>query len=166
MLINHKKLSPKESIYNLKFISLDGNEINMSDYKGKKILLVNVASRCGFTYQYAKLQELYSVNKDRLVIIGFPCNQFLFQESGSNEDVKNFCSINYNVEFPMSEKIRVKGRNQHPIYSWLTDASKNGFTNSKVKWNFFKYIINEEGILEGIFPSKVEPDNKEFLALI
>ena len=148
---------PAESIYNLKIKSLDGSAINLNDFKGKKILFVNVASKCGFTPQYADLQKLHEKYKKNLVIIGVPCNQFMNQEPGSNEEIASFCQKNYGVTFLISEKVDVKGKNQHPLYSWLTTKYKNGVLDSSVKWNFQKYLIDENGRLLEMFASNVNP---------
>ena len=134
-----------KSIHNYSFVSLQGDSINLSEYKGKKILFVNVASKCGFTPQYKGLQELHEKYQDKLVIIGFPCNQFAEQEKGSSEEIQTFCQKNYGVEFIISEKIEVKGSNQHPIYKWLTSKELNGKNSTSVKWNFQKYLIDEDG---------------------
>ena len=135
----------KTTIYDIKINSLNGKPLQLSNFKDKYILLVNVASKCGFTPQYKALQELSDTYKDKLVVIGVPCNQFGKQEPGSAEDIESFCEINYGVTFPISEKIDVKGSNQHPLYTWLTQKQLNGKSNSKVKWNFQKYLIDPQG---------------------
>lgn len=156
-----------KSLHHLSFFTLNsGDEVPLSVFKGKKMLLVNVASRCGFTYQYKELQELYEKNKESLVIIGFPCNQFFFQETGSDEKIANFCSVKYGVTFPMSTKVKVKGRNQDPVYEWLTSKGKNGVGDFKVSWNFNKFLINEEGELVAHFGSEVKPMSAELTKLI
>lgn len=148
----------KTSIHHLSFSSLSTkDEVSLSKFKGRKILIVNVASKCGFTSQYADLESLYKKNKEELVIIGFPCNQFLFQETGSDDKIASFCSVNYGVTFPMSTKIKVKGRNKNEIYEWLTSKSKNGVDDFKVSWNFNKFLLNEEGELLAYFGSEVKP---------
>ncbi len=149
-------VNPVENIYNLAFISLEGDSISLNEFKGNPMLLVNTASACGFTPQYEHLQELHS-KYPNLTIIGFPCNQFGAQESGSDEEIKSFCQRNYGVSFLMSEKIDVKGENQHPIYTWLTQKEKNGKLNSTVKWNFQKYLIDKEGRLIDVFYSTTNP---------
>jgi glutathione peroxidase len=133
------------SIYDISINSLNGDPINLADYKGKKILIVNTASECGFTKQYADLQKLHETYKDKLVIIGVPCNQFGGQEPGDALEIISFCQVNYGVTFLMTEKIDVKGENQHPLYKWLTEKELNGVKNSSVKWNFQKYLIDEQG---------------------
>lgn len=157
---------PVVSVYDIKIKGLDGNEIDLSEFKGKKILIVNVASRCGYTPQYKELQELYDEYAENLVIIGVPCNQFGGQEPGNSEEIAAFCSTTYNVTFPLTEKVKVKGKDQHALYAWLTQKSKNGSTDSSVKWNFQKYLLDEEGRLIGVFSSNVKPfDSKIITAL-
>ena len=146
-----------ESIYDIKINSLDDEPINLSDYKNKLILIVNVASECGFTGQYEGLQELYNTYQDKLMIIGVPCNQFGSQEPGTALQIQSFCKKNYGVTFLMTEKIDVKGDNQHPLYKWLTDKQLNSKSSSSVKWNFQKYLINEDGELIDYFYSVTKP---------
>lgn len=146
------------SIYDFKIQALDSDEvIDFKAFEGKKILIVNVASKCGYTSQYADLEKLYKTYQDQLVIVGFPCNQFLNQESGSEEEIATFCSTNYGVTFPMTTKIDVKGKDQNEIYNWLTSKELNGKDDYKVKWNFNKFLIDENGQLIDYFPSKVKP---------
>lgn len=154
------------SIYEYKVESLDGGIIDFSAFKGKKILIVNTASKCGYTYQYEGLEALYKKYKGKLVIVGFPSNNFGFQEPGSNEEIAEFCQKNYGVTFPMAAKIDVKGKEMAPIYHWLTKKEYNNYDNSSVKWNFQKYLINEEGKLIGIYSSKVKPDDAELIKAI
>lgn len=155
-----------QSIYDYKVTALDGSTIDFADYKGKKILIVNTASKCGYTPQYEGLQALFEKYQDRLVIVGFPSNNFGFQEPGTNEDIATFCKANYGVTFPMAEKISVKGGKMAPIYHWLTKKEYNGYDSSSVKWNFQKYLINEQGNLIGIYSSKVKPDSEELVSAI
>jgi glutathione peroxidase len=151
-----------KSFYDLTIKSLDGKtEISMSQFKGKKVLCVNVASKCGYTPQYEGLEKLYENNKEKLVIIGFPCNQFLYQESGSPEEIATFCKKNYGVTFPLTEKIDVKGKDQHTVYQWLTNKETNGVKDVEVKWNFGKFLIDENGKFVEYFPSKTEPLSEE-----
>ena len=157
---------PAESLYNLKIKSLDGYAIDLNDFKGKKILFVNVASKCGFTPQYADLQKLHEKYKKSLVIIGVPCNQFMNQEPGSNEEIASFCQKNYGVTFLITEKVDVKGKNQHPLYSWLTSKSKNGVLDSSVKWNFQKYLIDENGQFVEMFASNLNPMDSKLTSKI
>ncbi len=152
-----KKSTPKFSIYDIKINSLQGKPINLSEFKGKHILFVNVASKCGFTPQYKELQKLNCTYRESLVIIGIPSNQFGKQEPGSAFEIQEFCEVNYGVNFLISEKIDVKGGNQHPLYKWLTDKSINGYKSSVVKWNFQKYLINTEGKLVDYFYSTTKP---------
>lgn len=126
--------------------TIDGKDLSLSTFKGKKVLVVNVASKCGFTPQYAQLQELYDKYRDKnFVIIGFPANNFLHQEPGTDEEIQQFCSLNYGVTFPMMAKISVKGNDIAPLYKWLTQKSENGKQNASIKWNFQKFLIDENG---------------------
>lgn len=155
------------SIHNLKIQALDSEEfIDFSQYEGKKILIVNVASKCGFTYQYEGLEELYKTYQEDLVVIGIPCNQFLKQEPGSESDIVQFCSINYGVTFPMATKVDVKGKGQHEVYKWLTDKDLNGKDDYKVAWNFNKFLLDENGALMAHFGSKVKPMDDKITSLI
>lgn len=153
-----------KSIHELCAISIDGEKVCLSQYKGKKIMIVNTASKCGYTPQYEDLEKLYQQFKDdNFVIIGFPANDFMGQEPGSNEEIAEFCKKNYGVTFPMMEKITVKGKEMHPIYQFLTEESKNGVMDSKVKWNFQKYLINEKGQLEKVYYSGTKPLDEEIV---
>jgi glutathione peroxidase len=154
------------SIYDFKVEALDGSIIDFSKFKGKKILIVNTASKCGYTPQYEGLEKLYEQYKDKLVIVGFPSNNFLFQEPGSNANIAEFCKKNYGVTFLMAAKIDVKGRSTHPIYAWLTQKQYNKFDNSVVKWNFQKYLIDEKGNLGSMFAPSVEPMSPEIVNAI
>ncbi|MFY0631438.1 MAG: glutathione peroxidase [Flavobacteriaceae bacterium] len=145
------------SLHHLKIDSLQGQPIDFSEYKGKKILFVNVASKCGFTPQYKGLQKLYDEYQDKLIVIGVPCNQFGKQEPGNSNEIQEFCEVNYGVSFLITEKIEVKGTNQHPLYSWLTKKSENGKKSSSVKWNFQKYLIDEHGELIDYYYSLTKP---------
>ena len=149
------------SIYDFTINSLEGKEIDFSVFKGKKILVVNTASKCGFTPQYKELETLYQQYKGALVIIGFPANNFLFQEPKGNTEIAEFCQRNYGVSFLMSEKVSVKGKDIAPIYYWLTHKKYNGFKDSKVKWNFQKYLLDEQGKLIAIFNPKTSPLSDE-----
>jgi len=133
------------------------SKVCFKDFEGKKMLLVNVASECGYTKQYADLEKLYTQYKDKLVIIGFPCNQFGGQEPGTEEEIEQFCSSKFSVTFPLTTKIDVKDGNQHPIYKWLTAKSENGVGDYKVTWNFNKFLLDENGQLIGYFSSKINP---------
>lgn len=148
-----------KGFYDFTVKTLNGTDYSLSQLKGKKVLVVNTASKCGLTPQYEDLQKLYEKYGDeKFVIVGFPANDFLKQEPGTNEEIKQFCSINYGVTFPMMSKISVKGDEIHPLYKWLTSKKLNGFEDSKVKWNFQKYMIDENGNLVGV----VDPKDKPF----
>lgn len=150
------------SFYDFKVKGLDGKDIDFAKFKGKKVLVVNTASKCGFTPQYADLQKLYDQYKDKLVIVGFPANNFGEQEPGSNEEIGTFCKKNYGVTFPMAEKVSVKGDDIHPLFKYLTDeAHKLGTQDPVIKWNFTKFLIDEKGKLVAVFPSKVTPMSEE-----
>ncbi len=155
-----------ESIHGFHITTLEGKEIDLSQYKGKKMLLVNTASKCGYTPQYEDLEKLYKQYKDKLVIIGFPANNFAEQEPGSNDEIADFCERNYGVSFPMSEKISVKGEDTAPIYLWLTQKKWNKVKDSEVKWNFQKYLIDEDGQLLEVFESAVKPMDKEIMSYL
>ena len=150
-----------KSFYDFKVEGLEGGIIDFSKYKGKKILIVNTASKCGYTPQYEELQKLYDTYKDKLVIVGFPANNFGGQEPGTNTEIKEFCKKNYGVTFPMAAKISVKGDDIAPIYKYLTNKSENGVLDAEVKWNFGKFLLDEKGVLIQYFPSKVTPMSEE-----
>ena len=150
------------SIHDFKVAGLDGKEIDFSKFKGKKVLVVNTASECGYTPQYADLQKLYDKYKNKLVIVGFPANNFGGQEPGSNEEINSFCKKNYGVTFPMAAKVSVKGDDAAPLFKYLTEeAKKMGTPDPVVKWNFTKFLIDENGKLVKVFPSKVNPMSEE-----
>jgi glutathione peroxidase len=156
-----------KSFYDLKISAIDGKEvISMNDFKGKYILCVNVASECGYTKQYAGLQELSKKYSDRLVVIGFPCNQFMGQEPGKPEEIKLFCEKNFGVTFLLSEKIDVKGINAHPIYKWLTQKEYNGVEDVTIKWNFNKILIDTNGNWKKYFGSSTEPMSEELVRFL
>lgn len=150
-----------KSIYDFKVAALDGGTIDFASFKGKKILIVNTASECGFTPQYEGLEQLYEKYKDKLVIVGFPANNFGGQEPGSNEEIGAFCKKNYGVSFPMAAKISVKGDDTAPIYKWLCSKKENGVLDAEVGWNFNKFLLDENGKLLAHFESKVEPMSEE-----
>ena len=147
----------QESIYDISILDIYGEIIDLNDFKGKHILFVNVASKCGFTSQYEDLEKLYNKYKEDLVVIGVPCNQFGSQEPGDSKQIISFCERNYNITFLLTEKIHVKGNKQHPLYAWLTKKSLNGRSNSSVKWNFQKYLISPDGVLLDYFYSMTSP---------
>lgn len=156
-------MSSTPSIYSFQVPSLDGGTIDFSAFKGKKILIVNTASLCGYTPQYKELEELYKKYQDQLVIVGFPANNFGSQEPGTNQEIKTFCTQNYQVTFPMAAKVSVKGVDMAPIFAWLTQKQKNGVMDVKIKWNFTKFLLNEKGELITSFPSAVTPLSEEIL---
>ncbi len=149
------------SIYDFKVESLDGSTIDFAQFKGKKILIVNTASKCGFTKQYEELQALSEKYKGRLVIVGFPANNFGGQEPGSSAEIIEFCKKNYGVTFPMAAKISVKGDDAAPIYKWLCNKSENGVLDAEIKWNFNKFLLDEKGKIIAKFDSKVTPMSEE-----
>ena len=156
-----------KSIHDYKIQKLnDEVMIDFKTFEGKKILVVNVASKCGFTHQYEDLEALSQKYKDQLVVVGIPCNQFLFQEPGSEAKIQSFCSSTYGVTFPMTTKVKVKGKDQHPIYKFLTSKELNGKGDFEVSWNFNKFLLDEEGKLMAHFPSKVEPLDEEIVKLV
>lgn len=151
----------KGSIYDFNLQTLEGQAINFSTFRGKKLLIVNTASKCGYTSQYADLEKLHEQYGDQVTILGFPANNFLWQEPGSNQEIAAFCERNYGVRFQMFEKISVKGKDRHPLYKWLEAKS-----SKSPSWNFCKYIISSEGEVVGFFPSRVNPMDESILKLI
>ncbi|MGL1885231.1 MAG: glutathione peroxidase [Reichenbachiella sp.] len=152
------------SFYDFKIQALDSEEeINFADFKGKKVLVVNVASKCGYTPQYKDLQALSQRYSDKLVVIGLPCDQFMGQELNEESLIKEFCTGEYNVTFPMTSVVEVKGKNQHPIYKWLTNKDQNGKDDYSISWNFNKFMIDEEGNLLEYYGSGVEPFSEEIV---
>ncbi len=143
--------------YDLEFESIDGEIIPLSNFKGKYVLVVNTASKCGYTRQYKDLQKLHEEYNEKLIVIGFPCNDFGSQEKGTNQDILSFCEKNYGVDFLLSKKIKIKGEECHPIFDWLTKKSNNGVLNHKVSWNFNKFLINPNGKLLGSYSSSTKP---------
>ena len=146
-----------ESAHNFKVKAIDGGMIDLAAYKGKKILVVNTASKCGYTRQYAGLEELYKKYRTKLVVIGFPANNFGGQEPGSNEEIKEFCTSKFDVSFPMASKVSVKGADIDPLFKWLTNKSENGVLDANISWNFNKFLLDENGKLLQHFASNVEP---------
>ena len=151
---------------NMSINDLEGNKVDLQTLKGKKVLFVNVASKCGFTSQYKDLQALSEKYKEKLVVIGLPCNQFGNQEPGSSEEIATFCEKNYGVKFLITEKIDVKGDKQHPLYKWLTNKSENGKVDAGVKWNFQKYLIDEDGKMMDYFMSSTKPLSSKIVGLL
>jgi len=161
-VISNNKTAPPVSFYSLKTVLNDGAMLDIASLKGKKVLLVNTASECGYTGQYEQLQKLYSQYNNQLVVIGFPANDFKEQEKGTNEEIASFCKKNYGVTFPLAEKsIVVKTAGQNNIFQWLTDPAKNGWNSQAPTWNFCKYLVNENGVLIDFFASGVEPTGEE-----
>ncbi|MDQ3192491.1 MAG: glutathione peroxidase [Bacteroidota bacterium] len=153
-----------KTLHDFKAITIDGQEFNFSDLKGKKVMIVNTASKCGLTPQYEQLEELYKkFGGDKFVIIGFPANDFMKQEPASNEEIAEFCKKNYGVSFPMMEKITVKGDKMHPLYNWLTNENENGVEDAKVTWNFQKFLIDENGKWIRSISPKDSPISEEVL---
>ncbi|NOZ45493.1 MAG: glutathione peroxidase [Chlorobi bacterium] len=158
------KSQEHKSFYDFEVTDIDGNGFNLNQLKGKKVLVVNTASKCGFTPQYKDLEDLYKqYGGEKFTIIGFPANNFLHQEPGTNEEIKSFCQQNYGVSFPMMEKISVKGNDMAPIYKWLTQKNENGVLDSEVKWNFQKYLIDENGNLVAVVAPKESPKSAKIL---
>jgi len=163
----HQPVAAPVSLYSLQATLNDGTTLNMASLKGKKILLVNTASDCGYTSQYEQLQKLYSQYGNTLVVIGFPANDFKEQEKGTDEEIASFCKKNYGVTFPLAEKsIVIKKTDQNSVFQWLTDASKNGWNNQAPTWNFCKYLVNEEGMLTNYFGPAIEPSSEEIVKAI
>ncbi len=154
--------APTKSLYDFTVNSLDGKVVSLKGFKGKKVIILNVASKCGFTPQYADWEKFYKEHGDKVVVLGFPANNFNSQEPGSSGEIAEFCKKNYGVTFPMFEKVSVLGDDQSPLYKWLTDKSLNGWNDKVPTWNFCKYVINEKGELTHFFASKVKPEDEEF----
>ncbi len=152
--------------YKLSAKDIDGNVINFSKYKGKKLLIVNVASKCGYTNQYKDLQELHKKYNDKVTILAFPSNNFGFQEPGSNKQIEEFCETNYGIEFQLFEKSDVRGKNSNSIYKWLSNIEDNGWNDKSPRWNFFKYLVDEDGNLKAVYSSSTNPMDKEILDFV
>ncbi len=160
-------IASAQSIYDFKVTDIDGKEFDLASLKGKKVMIVNTASKCGLTPQYEELEKLYETYKDQnFIIVGFPSNDFMSQEPGSNEEIKDFCKKNYGVSFPMMGKIEVKGKEMHPLYQFLTEKKQNGYSDNSVKWNFQKYLINEEGKLVKVIAPGTKPLSEEITSWI
>ena len=164
-LFNVSSSNAQAKISEITVKDINLKEVKLSDYKGKVLLIVNVASKCGFTSQYEGLQKIYEMYKDQgFEVLGFPCNDFGGQEPGTNEEIKNFCSLNYNVTFPMFDKVHVKGEEKAPLFDLLTNNSVTG--DSTIKWNFEKFIIDKEGNVVDRFRSIIKPDSKKITSMI
>lgn len=154
------------TVYDYKLKNIKGEELNLANFKGKKLLLVNTASACGYTPQYKQLEELYENFKDKLVVIGLPCNDFGEQEPGTEKEIEQFCEVNFGVTFPLTEKVKILGSDISPIYQFLTKKELNGYRDSEVHWNFQKYLCDENGHLIKIFGTPVDPLSEDILKLI
>ena len=154
--------APTKSLYDFTVKTIDGKPVALKQFQGKKVIVLNTASKCGFTPQFEDWEAFYKKHGDKIIVLGFPSNDFKGQDPGSNEEIAEFCKKNYGVTFPMFEKIDVIGDNQAPIYKWLSDKSMNGWNDKVPTWNFCKYVINEKGELTHFFASKVKPEDDEF----
>ncbi|MEO9070914.1 MAG: glutathione peroxidase [Ginsengibacter sp.] len=153
---NENEFTAPEDFFSLEATLNNGEKISLEKYKGKKILIVNLASKCGFTPQYEELESLHQKNKD-IVILGFPANNFGAQEPGTDKEIAEFCKLNYGVTFPLFQKNDVKGNSKQPVYEWLTEKNKNGWNDQEPQWNFYKYLVDEQGNLSKVFSSSVSP---------
>lgn len=163
-LVTNNNSMERASIHQFKVQDLEGNDFDFNSLKGKKIMVVNTASKCGLTPQYKDLQAIYDKYKDdNFIIIGFPANDFMSQEPGTNDEIATFCERNYGVSFPMMNKISVKGKEMHPVYQFLTQKAKNGVADSEVEWNFQKYLLNEEGQLDMIISPRTLPTDEKII---
>lgn len=151
------------SVHQFKVLGIEGSEIDFAQFAGKKLIIVNVASECGYTPQYQQLQALYEEFQDKLAVVGFPSNDFGGQEPGTNEEIQAFCETRYGVTFPLGAKITIKGTNVHPVYQWLTNKKYNNVADSEVRWNFHKYLLDENGQLFKSFPAGVSPLDAQIL---
>jgi glutathione peroxidase len=165
-ILSFTNSNAQKSIYDIAINDIAGNPIDLNEFKGKHVLFVNVASECGFTPQYAGLEELHQQYKDDLIVIGLPCNQFGGQEPEAEKEIKQFCTKNFGVTFLLTEKIEVKGEEKHPLYSWLTDKKINGKSSSTVKWNFQKYIVDEKGEFVNYFYSTTKPLSPKITSIV
>ena len=165
-LLSFSTSNSQTSIYDIAINNISGKPIDLGAFKGKYILFVNVASECGFTPQYAGLEELHQLYKDNLIVIGLPCNQFGGQEPAAEKEIQQFCAKNFGVSFLLTEKIEVKGGGQHPLYTWLCSKEKNRKSNSTVRWNFQKYLVDEKGELVNYFLSITKPMSSKITSII
>jgi len=164
---SNKGVEPIIPFYDLTAIGIDGKKLNLNDFKGKKVLLVNTASDCGYTGQFEELEKLYQAHKEKLIVLGFPANDFKNQEKDTDENIATFCRVNFGVTFPLLQKSKVvKGTGQNEIFQWLTDKNKNGWNNQAPTWNFCKYLVDERGRLRHYFSSSVAPTSRTILKAI
>lgn len=166
ILSSNNSMILKGSFYDFTVNDLSGKPVNLKEYKGKTVVLINVASKCGFTPQYADWQKFHEKYGDKIAVLGFPANNFMSQEPGSSEEIAEFCQKNYGVTFRMFEKIEVAGKDKAPLYNWLSNKDLNGWNNQEPSWNFCKYLINKDGKLTHFFESKITPENPEFLQAV
>jgi glutathione peroxidase len=167
ILFNKENKKPLQSFYTLQFVLNDGTSFLFEQLRGKKVMIVNTASNCGYTNQYDDLQKLYELNAEKFIILGFPSNDFNEQEKGNDEEIAAFCKVNFGVTFPLMKKsVVVKSADQNGIYKWLTDANKNGWNKQQPAWNFSKYIINEEGTLTHYFETAISPLSEEIQKIV
>jgi glutathione peroxidase len=165
--LSNDQKQPVVSFYSLKGTLNDGSELNFETLRGKKVLLVNTASDCGYTNQYEDLQKLFEQHQDKVMVLGFPANDFKEQEKGSDEEIARFCKVNFGVSFPLMKKSSViRSSQQNPVFQWLTDSSKNGWSNKQPSWNFSKYLVNEEGVLTNYFGPTISPMSRDVLNAI
>lgn len=167
MEIKNMNTKAPVSFYDLKMQQNNGNALDFKDLKNKKVLIVNTASQCGFTPQYDGLQELYESNKENLVILGFPSNEFGAQEKGDDKEIAEFCKVNFGVTFPLMKKSNVKkAEGQNPVFEWLTDQQKNGWNDKAPDWNFCKYLVNENGDLTHLFETGLDPKDEKIVTAV
>lgn len=163
---DNNMISNENNFYKLSANDIDGNKIDFSQFKGKKLLIVNVASKCGYTSQYKDLQELHKKYNDKITILAFPSNNFGFQEPGSNDQIEEFCETNYGIEFQLFEKSDVRGKNINSVYRWLSSINDNGWNDKSPRWNFFKYLVDETGSLKAVYSSNVNPLDNEIIDFV
>ena len=163
---DNKMIANENNFYKLSANDIDGNKIDFSQFKGKKLLIVNVASKCGYTSQYKDLQELHKKYNDKVTILAFPSNNFGFQEPGSNDQIEEFCETNYGIEFQLFEKSDVRGKNTNSVYRWLSSINDNGWNDKSPRWNFFKYLVDETGSLKAVYSSNVNPMDNEIIDFV
>ena len=161
-----KMIANENDFYKLSANDIDGNIIDFSKFKGKKLLIVNVASKCGYTSQYKDLQELHKKYNDKVTILAFPSNNFGFQEPGSNDQIEEFCETNFGIEFQLFEKSDVRGKNINSVYRWLSSINDNGWNDKSPRWNFFKYLVDENGSLKAVYSSNVNPMDNEIIDFV